>query len=711
MPSDAGTRTGARMTSTAGGVAPASPAGLDALFDPKSVALIGATEDTTRAGGRLVGYMTDNGFAGRIHYVNPTRPTIRGRPCYPTIADVPEPVDLALIVLGAERVPDAVAECARNGARAAVVFATGFAETGGAGVELQRRLRDALRGTGMRLLGPNTAGIRCTATGLFGEQGTNLATVGYRAGSVAMISQSGALGGYFGSTYLLRMGVGTRYFVDTGNEVDVDVADCLEHISRDDAVSCIAMILESCRDGRKLTAAVRSAVSRGRPVLFLKVGRTAAGMHAARSHTAALASRTELLESELAVAGAFVTRDEVQLADALLLHSAGSAPSSRRLGIVTPSGGFGVMALDLASEIGIELPAVAQPDDEALRRAGLGAMSNPLEVAALAAPGTDLLQASLRHMGAQPNVDAVILWHPHRLLLVAEQEAHIAALTRGRETSGKPHFHCGIAPLEVKARLQAAGILSFDSPTRLMRAIAAVVPAAPGAFASRAAAASASPPAEVLSADEARERLRAAGVAFVETVAVRDAAEALEAHNRWGRTVVLKLETSAATHKTERGLVKGPLSAAGLPAAFEQLSGSEAARADPTARIVAQPFELGLELALGAYVDPAFGPSVMVAHGGIFVEVLRDAAFAAAPVERERALAMIASLRIHPALAGARGRSADVDAAADALISLSRFIAATGDASVSVDINPLIVRERGRGAVAVDARIVRSGAA
>lgn len=698
MPSEADARTAEHVT-------------LDALFDPKSVAIVGASEEPTRAGGRIVGYMADNGYAGRLHYVNPTRSTLRGRPCYPTIADVPEPVDLALIVLGADRVPEAVADCAKSGARAAVVFATGFAEAGAAGIELQSRLAAGLRGTRMRLLGPNTAGVRRTDIGLFGEQGTNLGTVGYRAGSVAMISQSGALGGYFGSTYLLhQLGVGSRYFVDTGNEVDVDVADCVEHISRDEAVSCVAMILESCRDGRKLAAAVRSARERGRPVLCLKVGRTAAGIDAARSHTAAMASRTELLEAELAAAGAFVTRDEVQLADALLLHSTGAVPRGRRLGIVTPSGGFGVMALDLASELGVELPDIARPTDGALVRSGLGAMSNPLEVAALAAPGTDLLEASLRHVGAQPTVDAVVLWHPHRLLLVGEQEGHVAALRRAREAGGKPHFHCGIAPAEVKARLQAAGIVSFDSPTRLMRAVAAVAPAAPAAVAAKAAGRYADDGGTVMPADEARERLLGAGIAFVETVVVRDARDAAAVHERWGRPVMLKLETSAATHKTERGLAIGPLSGASIPAAFARLAGSETARLDPAARVVAQPYETGIELALGAYVDPAFGPSVMAAHGGIFVEVLKDAAFAAAPIGRSRALALLGSLRISPALLGARGRPADLEAAADALVALSRFIAAAGDPGLSVDVNPLIVRAHGAGAVAVDARIVRGRA-
>ena len=678
---------------------------LAALFAPRSVALVGAGADPDRAGGRLVAYMTGNGYAGRIHLVNPRRTEIDGRPCHPSIAALPEPVDLALIALNARLAPGAVAEAGRAGVRAAVVFASGFAELGEQGAALQRELAAAAEGTGVRVLGPNTAGVRATAIGLFGEQGTNLATVGYRPGSVAMISQSGALGGYFGSTYLTRLGVGTRYFVDTGNEIDVDAADCLEHVSRDPQVSCVALVLEGCKDGRKLTRAVRDAVRRGLPVLFMKVGRSTAGVAAAQSHTAAMASSAELLETELAAAGAVVTRDEVQLADAMLLHATGSAPAGRRLGIVTPSGGFGVLALDIAAESGLTLPPLPLPTSPRLAGSvGLGGMGNPLEVAVLAAPGTDLLAETLRHVGEQPDVDAVVLWHPHRMLLEKEQDAHLEVLARRRVQTGKPHFHCGIVPPEFGERLQAAGVLSFSAPSRLMKAIAAAAgPPAPVA------AASSTQPAQTpegLSAEEARALLDRAGIEVLRTEVVATAEEAMRLHERWGRLVFLKLESTAATHKTEHGLVRGPLGGPAVARAFAELAASPVRAADPDARIVVQPFETGVELALGTSYDAAFGPAVMVGHGGVNVEVLRDIAFAAAPVDAERAREMLRGLRIHPALAGARGTPADVDAVVAALVGLSELAAGPAGMGVSIDVNPLVVRPAGRGAVAVDVRVV-----
>jgi acyl-CoA synthetase (NDP forming) len=683
---------------------------LDCLFAPRSVVLVGASEDRERAGGRLVSYMTGNGYGGRVYFVNPARSTIFGQPCYKSVSELPETVDLALVALNARLAVDVVPEIGRCGVGAAVVFASGFAELGHEGSVLQQRLASARDESGIRILGPNTAGVRVTNVGLFGEQGTNLGTVGFRPGSVAMVSQSGALGGYFGSTYPTRIGVGTRYFVDTGNEIDLDAADCVDYIARDPAVSCISLILETCSDGRKLAGAVRRAVALGKPVLALKLGRSAAGMRAAASHTAAVASPTELFESELAAAGAFVTRDESQLSDAMLLHASGSAPAGNRVGVVTPSGGFGVLILDHAAELGLEVPAVPPPPDQMLSgtEVGLGGMTNPLEVAGLAASGRPLLDAALAHMSAQPNIDSVILWHPHRLLDEREREANVAALIESRQRSGKPHFHCGMTTAPFAESMRERGVLTFALPRALLNAIAAAArtPGTPAPV--RVGGPGAGHPADLAPA-EARSLLQDIGVEMVETRPVRDAEDALAACESWNVPVFLKLETKLASHKTERGLVRGPLTISAVRAAFDDLARSPLHAEDPGSEIVIQPLVPGIELALGAYLDPLFGPAVMVAQGGIFVEVFRDVRFAAAPVERDRALDLISSLRAYPALAGTRGTPADIDAVADALIALSRYAAAAARPGFSVDINPLIVRPRGGGAVGVDARVQLGG--
>jgi acyl-CoA synthetase (NDP forming) len=679
---------------------------LDKLFTPASVAVVGALDDPSRAGGRLVGYLTEYGYDGTVYMVNPTKDSIAGRPCYPSVSELPEVVDLALITLSARRVPAALREIGETKVGAAVVFATGFAEVGGDGVELQAEMDEVVKTYSTRVLGPNTAGVRSSMIRFFGEQGTNLATVGYRPGSVAVVSQSGALGGYFGSTYLSRVGVGTRYFVDTGNEVDVDVADCLEYLSSDPEVSCIAVMLESCRDGRRLVSAVHLAHERGLPVVVLKVGRSRAGMEAARSHTAALASGMEVLTAELRAGGAVVVEDELQLVDSLRLFASGRRLGGRRVGVVTPSGGFGVLALDVASEQGVEMPPV-EPFTQG-GEVGLGGSTNPLELAGLATSGTELLEAALIHMASQENLDGVILWHPHRLLRPDQQEPHLSALSKSQEMTGKPHFHCGLVTDDFRSRLVEASLVSIETPTRLMRAIAAASPPGPAAEYER------MPTSQfilgqqeggVRSGEEVRSWLSGVGIDVLSSEPVDTPHRAEEVAKQLGGLVMVKVESVRATHKTELGLVQGPMSPADVGAVVGDYLELPLFGEDPDARVVLQPFEQGIELALGAYFDPLFGPTVMVAQGGIFTEVIRDAAFAAAPVTHTRAGELLRQLRIYPALSGYRGNPADIDAVVVSLVRLSEAVASAED-RFSLDINPLIVRGAGRGAIAVDARIV-----
>jgi hypothetical protein len=329
-------------------------------------------------------------------------------------------------------------------------------------------------------------------------------------------------------------------------------------------------------------------------------------------------------------------------------------------------------------------------------------------------PGTDLLESCLNVMGAQASIDAVVLWHPHRLLVTSDQVAHLNTLSRSRILTGKPHFHCGMVEPEFRSALQEAGILSFDTPTRLIRALAAVTtPATQSALKVRTGSRAELKPRQpatigssALVGLPARDLLAQWGIKFCPTVRVASGDEALRLQKKWDAPLILKLETERTSHKTEAGLVVGPVTGTALERAFAELAVKAADSGDPQASIVVQPFVQGIELAIGAYHDPAFGPCVMVAHGGIFIEVIGDAAFAAAPIDSRKARQMLSELRLYPALAGSRGRQADIDAVVDALVGLSRFISAPENRDISCDVNPLIVRELGHGALAIDVRVV-----
>jgi len=681
------------------------PANLSGLFSPRSIAVIGATEELSRAGGRALGILKMVEYPGTIYPVHPERASIQGLPAYRSLTGAPGPVDMAIIGLGPERVAAAVRECGDAGVRAAVVFADGF--TPPLRVELEDALRAAQAKSGLRLLGPNTIGFRALATQAYGTFAGDI-ELGTTLGPTAFIAQSGGMSTYFGSTCLALRGVGTRYLVDTGNELDISAADCVEHIAGDPEVNAIALMLEGARDGRRLAAAIAYAVANGKTVVALKMARSSAGLAQAASHTGALAGRGELFDAELRHAGACVVGSETELLDAMTIAAHRRIPAGRGVGVVTFSGGFGILALDAAERAGIEMPVPTLPPtaEQAAQIKG-GKFANPFDVSASLSAGPCAAETALQWIIAQPNVDAVLMFQFYSAMKPDRQERLLRQLGDAARSTTKPVFVCGVAPEEFEAKLRALGVLWFEDPSRLMHALAAVVPASrrPDAAPAQVVSQSAKPS---ISGAHARGKLsHLAHLPHVRTVPVADLAAARALQRELGGQVVLKVESDAHAHKTEFGLVSGPVDAHELEGAYARLTQARAACGAEATPIVVQPFERGAELALGAYIDPIFGPSVMVATGGIFLEVLKDAVFAAAPIASERAKAMILQLKGAPLLLGARGRPlADVDAAAAALADLSHFIHEAQQEIAEVDINPLIVREQGRGVVAVDALLV-----
>jgi len=675
-------------------------ADLAAFLAPRAIAVVGASAERARSGGRVLATLDATGYAGQVHCVSPSQDRIGERPCYRTLADVPGDIDLALICVSAERVPAAVRECGARGVRAALVFADGFSDP-----VLGAELRDAIAASGVRVMGPNTVGSRDVTGKVFVTIATD---IGQRqlSGNVAAIGQSGGLTLYFGAARLRDRGVGAKYVIDTGAEFDVDAAECLEWVADDPEVACAALILEGCRDGRRLMAAVRRMVALGKPVVFWKTGRSSASAAQIASHTGSLAGEARIFEAALRSAGAIVVQDETAFVDAVALASAGRIPAGRRLGVVTPSGGYAIVTLDAAERFGIDIPAVVvPPTEDQVAALGPAHFVNPFDVYALFGKGRRSFEAALRWMNAQP-VDAIAVW-----LSYACMSEHVQGMVRDSVAAlaadgGKPVFCCGLTTPEFEAELRELGVLWFQEPTRLVQALGATAPRARPADAIEACASAGHR--DVVAGAGARAILGGlSALPQVRTEVVASAAEAVARQAELGGRVFLKLEADGLAHKTELGGVVGPLGADAVAEAYAGLADARAHLPDASAAIVMQPCEDGVELALGAFVDPVFGPSVMVASGGIFLEILKDTAFAPAPVGVDEARDMILGLRGAPLLLGARGKPpCDVEAAAAALAELSRFIAAHADDYREIDINPLMVRGKGRGVVAVDALIV-----
>ena len=327
---------------------------LGALFEPRSVAVIGASDDAGRIGGRPLRYLRDAGYSGAIYPVNPNRDSVQGLPSFKTLASIPHSVDLAILALPSEQVVEAVAACAEKGVKAVIVFSSGFAETDDEGARRQDEIRRIARRSGMRVLGPNCLGAFNSAIGFFGTFTQAFDNGAVPPGPISIASQSGACGGHLG--YLCKQrGIGIQYWITTGNEADVDISECILWLAQSEHVRVIVVYAEAIRDGATFIRALETARRNRKPVVMLKVGRSSSGARAAASHTGALAGQDAVSDAVLRQYGVFRADSIEQMLDIAVACAPGVFPPNRRLGIVTVSGGLGVQMSDAAEAKGLEV--------------------------------------------------------------------------------------------------------------------------------------------------------------------------------------------------------------------------------------------------------------------------------------------------------------------------------------------------------------------
>lgn len=697
---------------------------LSPLLAPASMAVVGAVEGTDRAGGRPVPYSARCGFRGPIYPVNPGRREVDGRRCYPTVADLPETPELAVVVVRAARAVEAVRGCVERGVRALVILSAGFREAGGEGARREEEIVRLARSAGALVCGPNSLGVANLHAGLFASFSSALDGRSTEPGPVAFVSQSGMLGGLAMSELTAR-GVGLGAMVSVGNEAGVDVADAVAHFAGDPAIRVIGGYVEGARDGRRLVDALGLARDAGKRVALLKVGRTPEAARAAFSHTGALAGTHRAYRAAFEAAGAVEAGGVEELFDVVEAAARLPAPPAPRGGrarvaVFTNSGGFGALAADDLHRAGLGLARFA-PATEARLRARLPsyvAAANPVDVALQAIEEEGALASHLEAFLADPGVDAVLgifgLYRPR-------DPVFVDAVCRASAESGKPVvFACPHSAPELRERLAAAGVPVFDAPDRAARALAGVFRRAPPPEAAAplppsARAAVAGVLARLggrgpLSEGEGGEILAAAGVPTARLGLAACAEEAAALAAAAGGRVALKVESPDIPHKTEAGGVAlGVEGADEARAACGALLGEVGARA-PGARIdgvgVHRMVEGAVEVLAGVRRDPAFGPLAVAGAGGAAAEVLDDVALRPTPLGEEGAARLFRALRCAPLLEGARGRPrADVAAAARALAR----IAALADAFpriAEIEINPLLVLPEGGGAVAGDALVV-----
>jgi|JI10StandDraft_1071094.scaffolds.fasta_scaffold46256_4 acyl-CoA synthetase (NDP forming) len=682
-----------------------------ALLHPASVALVGASDDSSKTAGRPLNYLRRTGFAGRVYPVNPSRATVQGECAWPSLAALPEVPEHVFVLTPTDSVLNVARECARLGVKVLTVLAGGFSEAGPEGHARELALGELARQSGMRILGPSSLGVVMPAEGLVLTANAAFAEPELPSGKVFVASQSGSMIGALVSRGKAR-GIGYAGLVSVGGEADLSVGEICAATLEDPNIDGYLLFLESLRHGDALRAFALEAAARGKPVIAYKLGRSAAAAEMATTHTGALAGEDDVADAffrDLGIARVNVLEallETYPLARRVALAPAGSAP--RRVGVVTTTGGGAAMAVD---QLGIRDVLVQPPSAQTLQRlASAGLPASPGRVLDLTLAGAkyEVMKGALDILLDAPEFDLI--------LAVVGSSARYQP-----ELAVQPIIDCASSsrPLaamlvpdapEALARLTAAGVPCFRTPEACGDAIAAVlgrrIPLAQAKIERPTAGTG-----HALSEAAAYGVLDRLGVSHAPVVAAPLAGPVPDLP--FDFPVVVKVCSAAIPHKTEvGGVMLNVRDATGIDAALKTLRANLAAHAPgvPCDQVLVQPMCKGLgEVLLGYRVDAEAGPIVMLAAGGIWAEVARDRSLRLAPVTLEAAREMISEVRALKTLTGLRGRPrGDLDALAHAIERLSQLGDGSHPGILEAEVNPLLVLAEGHGVLAVDALVIRS---
>jgi len=700
---------------------------LERFFSPKSIALIGASQDLITISGQPLSHLGNHGYSGKLYPVNPRYQEILGHKCYPALADLPETPELALILINAARVADMLEQCGKKGVPYVVIFSSGFSETGGEGVALQKRLAAIAEKYNIGVIGPNCQGMMNVADKVWAGFGSVFFTKEFPAGGVSMVSQSGGFGFSVLALSSLDGGLAFRQMVTTGNEIGVSTLDFIDYFIRDKQTDVIVAYIEGVKDAHRLHGIGMQAMDAGKPVLMWKVGNTDEGQKAAASHTANLGGAMALYKAAFKQTGIIQIDDIQDMVDYGRMFRSRKLPAGNRIAMITVSGGAGILMTDECIAGGMKLAQLAPRTVEQLRAfvPSYGSLGNPVDVTASIFNDITLIRRTLRAIVDDPGVDCIAL-------LNASLQGELAAKIAGEiiaiaNTTDKP-IACAWSARDVMAKdayalLDDACIPHYKSPVRCGKAFAAL---SGYADAKRRIAAQRNEQPLAMEKNqlnqiltnratdvaeyEAKKVLAEYGIAVTQEELATTRDQALAIAKKIGYPVAIKVQSPDISHKTEAKAVRlGLKSDAELAAAYDVvLANAKAynAKAQIDGVLVQEMLSGGTEAILGITNDPLFGPAVMFGLGGIFAEIMKDVSFRLAPVTPSMAREMIAEIKGYPLLTGARGRShADVDALVDAIVKLSALAVDLKDQVAELDINPLFVMAKGKGVKAADALI------
>lgn len=686
------------------------------ILAPQSVAVIGASDDPLRIGGRPIGYMLSQGFQGQIWPVNPTRSQVQGLTSYDQIEALPAAPDVAVVAVAASGVLPVIESLGQRGTGAAIVFSAGFAEAGPEGVLLEQQMVASARRHGMRILGPNSLGMLNPRNGFYGSFVSSVELGFPLPGQVAVLSQSGAYGGHILALTRAR-GIGLSACVMTGNECDLSLGEMIQAMVEDDQTHVIAVYSEGIRDGASLLQALEAARLAHKPVVMMKVGSSDIGSAAAQSHTASIAGNDAITDAVLKEMGVVRATTTEHMLDVARLATRRVFPVSPTLGVLTVSGGAGVIISDAAEPLGLELTEMPQASQDRLKAMlPFASPRNPVDTTAQFLNDMSLLGQFTDAVVEEGDYGSLLGFFTYTAGTPSTAPKLRKELLRVREKHPDRLFVLSLlaAPEWVRT-YEEDGFTVFEDPHRAVAAIAAMhtfgkafargprqaPPSLQGLLA----------PANSLNEAQAKRWLAQAGIPCAPEEVCLDADQAVAVAQRLGYPTVLKIVSPDILHKSEMGGVLLNIdSAAQVREGFACLM-QRARAAVPDAKLegilVARQLSGGVECIMGLTHDPVFGPVAMFGLGGIFVEVLKDVVFHRCPFGPDVAEAMIRSIRGAPLLLGARGRPAvDIEALAQMLSRLSAVGDVCREQVLSIDLNPVFAMPQGQGAFAVDAVVV-----
>ncbi|HQR36688.1 MAG TPA: GNAT family N-acetyltransferase [Blastocatellia bacterium] len=698
---------------------------LSAIFEPKTVAVIGASRDPASVGGALFRNLLRWGFTGTLYPINSSAASITGVRAYASIAELPETPELVFIAVPSQHVVEVARQCATAKVRALCVLTAGFAETGAEGRLSQKELVDVCRASGMRLVGPNCMGLVNTS-GKVRLLGT-FAPVEPPAGNVAMSSQSGALGLAL-MAQAGKLGLGVSSFISVGNKADVSGNDLLQFWESDEATDVILFYLESFGNPRRF-ARIARRVSRAKPIVAVKSGRTGAGARAASSHTAALASSDRAADALFAQTGIIRVDTLAEFFSVARLLAAQPIPKGKRMGVLTNGGGPGIIAVDAAIAAGLEIPQLSEATQSRLREVlpAAATVTNPVDMIASASPAH--YKACLEILCDDPDLDLLLVIFIPPLATPAREVAQVmsdvlVARPNLQKTVAAVFFDPTSTTIKVPVAESTGAKASrsvpvYDFPESATVAMAAAVryglwrDTPTGSIADIKVDRDATQAIVANYADggwlnqmDVAALLGAAGINVVTPKIARTAAEAAAIASEFNSLVAMKVHEPAVLHKSDVGGVLLNIAPADAAAGFTQLAEQLAAHNIKLEAASLMPMaKAGVEVLAGITHDPLFGPLVAFGSGGFLVELLDDVVFRVLPLTDRDASEMIVSTRAHRMLKGYRGApEADIPAVEDLLLRLGALAEAVPQIA-EIDLNPVIVHPHGEGLTMIDARI------